>query len=1441
MATSTNKLSNTTDTSTELNDTSSDSLKKSSNSYSMDRIRLESIEKRKQECAQIIKERKRKLSELYCVARLPFVPISGDHVQHIEDKLMAFLEKNDLENGHIFDISFLSKEKIFRKSSSPQSQQNSSSLQRRSSSEAQRPSSQSIEPSRKLRKIDSDKNKKNPATIDNSKTNISVQNNKQKNIQTKQMIQQPKDKHFLSHNEIQEQRPTVQSLPASTSNRKISPIPPLIDQKVVADESVQVDPSEQKVIETAVKEQVKIIENVETKNILDDKIADDGVQLGKDLVDSDDNTSQKEQKINEQRTSIEADEVLKLESTEDDSNDNKSASEGKAEEPVETIVVKDVRKSSEVIDHTESVSQSLPNHESENIENNKKSDESNTDIATIDKTKEIKPNDIPIESSIIQTSGILEDENYIPSISYDDPNEPLSLLESIKKYAADVSPKRADEHSDRDLPYRDIDIKKLMITLMPERKPHKVAEARSLTELYYHQQTLQLQRLLLKAHKTLTTDAFETSLVEGKVSVLHSRIEELKRKHSWSLRQPRKQIDPFLKYGRKTHWDNLMSEAKWLSTDFREFRRYQLAQCVFIAQAVHDYWTYGKVCCIKRSKINFLSGEPHENNEDSSRTEAPTEKCTSETGSNKMDIDQPEQEDVESLETIKETSKDIEMPDASENPESPVAVEESFFKYEPSEEPVKNLPNFTYPEYEKDISNRFTPFKVYSDFESFPATDKSILNNLPFYLPFDTKESDHIIDKQLYGHVSTMLPPQDEEAEFEKVIFRRIEDSEKKSFRCQNGLFGSYRRINILKPPRPPSIKHLNIRIPTIWLPHDDKYLIKYVSEFSFNWDVIAAHLSAKPTRSYTSNIERRTPWQCFERYIQLNDKFQFSDMRGMNAMAAKEWLEAAHQVQATTKRRISPLGVGGESIQRGNRKLRWASMFDAMRKLMKKRELLQKPPSQPRKIQSEVKKTDTPTPEYLSKLKSDRDRSLQESYAQQGRSVAYQRMRGQNMTRQLSSENRRLESKNTPAASPQPTSSQNAQNLVQGMQNGTNSNNTQFTPEQVKKFLQIQKQRQLAQRQKSTQQQQQLQPQQKKASDSLQSSSSPNFVQHQSAGNGMQIGSSDILTQPAQSSHSSLVPTPEQVLQGASGITSVSPASNINAELQRQSSPKGIKPQAKPKFALSHAQISHIINRIQQQNPTLDNSQVTKLASSYISKLQHAKQLQYEKQQQQQQQQGTKLSSQAVSSPSPLQMNKTTGNSSQYPEKKNHVLTSEQFNSLMKSPKITEQQRKHLLSIRNKQIETQRILQAQAQAQRQIHSQIQSKSQSQSQPQSQSQSPLQMQAQLQAQLQNRSDSNSSNNNSKLNSSSITTRFSPQAGSSNVNTMKFFDKNAKNKNRNIEGSEQQVNNLGDADFSDLSKIDEMFGLSNTGSNSTSSNSGGTSNSDNGASFGNGLI
>ncbi|GME80085.1 unnamed protein product [[Candida] boidinii] len=57
--------------------------------------------------------------------------------------------------------------------------------------------------------------------------------------------------------------------------------------------------------------------------------------------------------------------------------------------------------------------------------------------------------------------------------------------------------------------------------------------------------------------------------------------------------------------------------------------------------------------------------------------------------------------------------------------------------------------------------------------------------------------------------------------------------------------------------------------------------------------------------------------------------------------------------------------------------------MFEAIRKLMKKRESVSKPNTQPRKFQN-AGRNDAPTPEELSRLKYDREKAMQASYMPQ-------------------------------------------------------------------------------------------------------------------------------------------------------------------------------------------------------------------------------------------------------------------------------------------------------------------------------------------------------------------------------------------------------------------------------------------------------------------------
>lgn len=92
--------------------------------------------------------------------------------------------------------------------------------------------------------------------------------------------------------------------------------------------------------------------------------------------------------------------------------------------------------------------------------------------------------------------------------------------------------------------FLDKPLDELEVITAPSQYPTNPQTVSPLAELYYLTQTLPLIKLLPGCHKVLMTDNFELALAEGKIAVLYSRIEELKRQGKWSLRQPQKFYDP---------------------------------------------------------------------------------------------------------------------------------------------------------------------------------------------------------------------------------------------------------------------------------------------------------------------------------------------------------------------------------------------------------------------------------------------------------------------------------------------------------------------------------------------------------------------------------------------------------------------------------------------------------------------------------------------------------------------------------------------------------------------------------------------------------------------------------------------------------------------------------------------------------------------------------
>ncbi|KAM9907543.1 hypothetical protein OXX69_006393 [Metschnikowia pulcherrima] len=806
----------------------------------------------------------------------------------------------------------------------------------------------------------------------------------------------------------------------------------------------------------------------------------------------------------------------------------------------------------------------------------------------------------------------------------------------------------------------------LDVVALPEHLPTQVHNVLSLAELYYLTQTLPLIKLLPGTHKTLMTENFESAILEGKVAVLFSRIEELKRSKKWSLRQPIRYYDPFV-YAKRNmksklcSWDYILKEGKWMATDFKESSKFKKLCCVTIAQAVQNFWSYGRVVCISRKPIVHLpevskgtDSEAYASavevmDTETSGVEAEAETVPAQT-ENVVETESfsPDREDTDAIQGHSVlTAQENVLSMQAQAPE-PETIDISKLLERPN--PADEIAPFNLPQYSPqdllnsgiNIKNR-GPFKAHVNLSDMKKLDQSIIRNLPKFTAFDddrkNPEKPIPTGETTIVPVSQMLLPMEDDDEWHKIVLRDAKPKPKSSApkngvpEYQKGLFGvqSHRRLNFLRPPKPPAIKNIEFRSPTIWLPQDDKYLIHYVAEYCFNWDLISENLqqNAATLRRYESNIERRTPWQCFERYVQLNEKFQFSDMKGINAYSAQQWLESAHKAQSTTKRRISPLGVGNESIQRGHRRLRWASMFDAMRKTMRKREnALAKSTSRKGTNSPDISSSSSvstangsvkrasdkiPTPLELSTLKHDRDKSMQEAFVHQQATrskmmaaVGSQKgvidshpssspgfggptdMTGISPHPRVSQAHRGAAASSSgpnlqrpQAARPSSQQGLNSQQQVTqqqqnkpgmaGFKRPTTPNGTPLSVEQIQRLLQIQKQRRMIQQQ-----------------------------QQQSGSAGHSPG-----TVPASPNPLTRKPGTGQIGGQVLSGNGLMPGNSLSAGNAAKKGPAPVR----GRIQFPPAQVSAIINSIQQKNPNLTKDQVTKLAASYLANLQQQQQ----------------------------------------------------------------------------------------------------------------------------------------------------------------------------------------------------------------------------------------
>ncbi|KAL1858482.1 RNA polymerase II transcription elongation factor SpEAF [Paecilomyces lecythidis] len=518
---------------------------------------------------------------------------------------------------------------------------------------------------------------------------------------------------------------------------------------------------------------------------------------------------------------------------------------------------------------------------------------------------------------------------------------------------------------------------------------------------YSPPRSISLSTLLASAHKTLSTSNHVLDYQEQMDCRTLRRIYSLQNANRWPLRQLKRSLEPTRA---ATHWDILLDHMKWMRTDFREERKWKIAAAKSCADWCAEYVNSDpahKAVLRIRAKVpprtakeagietQSVEAAPKEEPIDSSVLSHPTPELIPSTEDDSLSEgfnDEPRHDlhDTVAPAAIFSLGSDeftfsMDMTPAAEKIldelpiYSPVAVA-----------PDTKLPMFKAPPdavWKTDI----TPVSKYAMGKIEFRNDEPVRKRSRY----DYSQYAHGIDNEVVD-----IPPEQTNVALFRPENKHIRD------RIHPGY--SFR------PPTEhpmPSLGFFESRQSSQWTYSEDDELRRLVKEYSYNWSLISSCLT--PPSLYTSGAERRTPWECFERWIGLEglpaemSKTQYFRAYQQRLETAQRTVLAQQQAaqqqqqqqqqgnnsqpQAPVRRRTTqPVRV---DRRRASKHL---ALLDAMRKLAKKREtMLQKQQhathlaSLRKANEANQPKPPISSPADFSKLKYEREMKLQERQEQ--------------------------------------------------------------------------------------------------------------------------------------------------------------------------------------------------------------------------------------------------------------------------------------------------------------------------------------------------------------------------------------------------------------------------------------------------------------------------
>ena len=436
--------------------------------------------------------------------------------------------------------------------------------------------------------------------------------------------------------------------------------------------------------------------------------------------------------------------------------------------------------------------------------------------------------------------------------------------------------------------------------------------------------TTSLPELVRSASKTLSTHDQVTTLEERLDYRILRRVYQLQNANKWSLRQMERQNEPPQSV---TYHDHMMAEMKWMRKDFQAERKMKNSVCAWLAQRCADYVA--------------ASGDEKRKLQVQIKPPQPQQRQTETDAAQPPDLEH-------SGESAPEDDAGPPTPRGETAPPSTLIVPPELSdtvsglqKAGRLSKMLDSLPVTGMPQYSDKVHQR-TPITAVSKLVEGKIMPKSHEPSRK-RSRYDYEDDAELLEKQqdskrLRGE--RQLEPEDQESALFHPEHKPIRDR-----LHANGVF---------RPPSEfamPSIQFYEFRNGSQWIWEDDQKLRRLAKEYSFNWSMIADELQLPA--SFKSSAERRTPWECFERWVEidqlpaemkktayfrtwfqrLEQSQQAAERRHQAQVAA---LQAQNNGQAThvpMRRRTIPTRVE----KRKNTRYLW--LVDAMRKLARKKE----------------------------------------------------------------------------------------------------------------------------------------------------------------------------------------------------------------------------------------------------------------------------------------------------------------------------------------------------------------------------------------------------------------------------------------------------------------------------------------------------------------------